>query len=66
MIENGILLNNNPYGYRVNVNHSRINELYRRYKAWKGLPCNMPLTDEQRKDFEKYIFEKLTPRQNKK
>lgn len=54
--ETAMFLNNNPYGFRLNVNYSRINELYRRYKAWKGLPLTMPLSDKQRHEFEKYIF----------
>ena len=44
----------NPYGYRYNVNHPKINELYRRYRAWKGIE-KRPLTDAERFDFEKYI-----------
>ena len=43
----------NPYGYRYNINHPRINQLYRRYKMWKGL-CR-PLTDAERHDFERYL-----------
>jgi len=54
--ETAMFLSNNPYGFRLNINHSRINELYRRYKVWKGLPSTMPLSDEQRHEFEKYIL----------
>ena len=49
----------NPYGYRLNINHKRINELYRRYKAWKGLATNMPITDNQRREFEGYVLRML-------
>lgn len=52
----GVLTGNNSYGYRLNVNHPQINALYRRYKKWKGLPECYPLTDEQRREFEDYIF----------
>ena len=45
----------NPYGYRYNVNHPKINELYRRYKKWKGIPSNFPMSNEQRLEFECYI-----------
>jgi hypothetical protein len=44
----------NPYGYRYNVNHPQINELYRRYLVWKGI-VKRPPTDEERYEFEKYI-----------
>ena len=45
----------NPYGYKYNINHPKVNELYRRYKVWKGYAVNYPLTDEQRKGFESYL-----------
>ena len=57
-----IFIYNSPYGYRLNVNHPRINELYRRYKEWKSFPQNMPLSDSERKEFESYILKKITPR----
>lgn len=46
----------NNYGYRLNVKHPKINELYLRYKKWKGLARHLPLTDKQRKEFECYVF----------
>ena len=51
-----IYLINNPYGFRLNINHPQINELYRRYKRWKGLTGHYPITDVQRREFEQYIF----------
>ena len=64
---NGIYLYNNPYGFRLNINHPLINDLYRRYKRWKGLTGHFPITDEQRREFENYIFQskKITPRKTK-
>lgn len=44
----------NPYGYRYNVNHPKINELYRRYLDWKGI-VKRPPTDAERREFERYI-----------
>lgn len=44
---------NNPYGYRYNINHPKVNELFRRYRAWKGI--HRPLTDAERHDFETYL-----------
>lgn len=55
MIETSIYAPNNPYGYKYNINHPKVNELYRRYKVWKGYAVSYPLTDEQRKDFESYL-----------
>lgn len=49
----------NRYGYKLNINHPKINELYRRYKEWKGYAYNFPLTDEQRHEFEAYVMPKL-------
>ena len=45
----------NPWGYRYNVNHPVINELYLRFKKWKGLPLSSPLSNEMRAEFEKYV-----------
>lgn len=43
----------NPYGYKYNINHPKIDELYRRYCSWKGF--DRPMTDAERLDFESYI-----------
>lgn len=51
-----IYIHNNPYGFRLNINHPQINELYRRYKRWKGLTGHFPITNAQRREFEQYIF----------
>lgn len=59
MKEESIYLNNNPYGYKLNVNHPKINALLRRYKKWKGIADNLPMSDEQRFEFESYILKKL-------
>lgn len=62
----GVLAPNNPYGYRVNISHPQIEPLYWRYKAWKGIPHNIPMSDAERFEFEEYILrlvEKEGPRQ---
>jgi len=64
---NDIYLYNNPYGFRLNINNPRINDLYRRYKIWKGLAANLPITDNQRREFENYVIamlKKITPPSN--
>lgn len=43
------------FGYKYNVNHPFINDLYRRYKKWKGISQSSPMSNEQRKDFETYL-----------
>ena len=45
----------NPYGYKLNVNHPRIRELYDRYKKWKGIDGRPP-TDQERFEFESMIM----------
>lgn len=47
----------NPYGYRYNINHPLINDLYRRYIYWKGL--ERPMTDAERFEFERYVYKHL-------
>lgn len=49
-----IYCSENPYGYRYNINHPKINELYKRYTKWKGL-IGRPLTDAERYEFERYL-----------
>lgn len=54
--------NNNPYGYKLNVNHPLIRKIYLRYKAKLGIVPRVPLSDSQRFEFEevtiKYLKEK--------
>lgn len=47
----------NKYGYQININHPQINDLYRRYLKWKGIPQWCPLSDKERFEFEAYIFD---------
>lgn len=56
----GIYNDNNPYGYRYNLNHPQIRELYERYKAWKDIKT-IP-SDEERREFEAYV-DKLIDKQ---
>lgn len=53
---NSIFLVNNPYGFRINVNHELIRPLYIRYKAWKGLTVKFPINNQERFEFEDYII----------
>ena len=43
----------NPYGFRYNVNHPYINNLYRRFKRWKDI--DRPCTEKERFEFEAYL-----------
>lgn len=56
----------NKYGYRLNLNHPAVDELYKRFKRWKGIHINDPLSDEERKEFEDYAMPYLIKRQIKK
>lgn len=60
-----VLATPNPYGYRYNVNHPYINELYRRYKKWKDIPQSDPMSNEQRKEFEAYVDSIFSERDGK-
>lgn len=44
------------YGYRVNINHPRINPYYRRYKEWRGIAFAAALSDQERVEFESYML----------
>lgn len=54
----------NPYGYQVNINSDRpimrsgesINDLYLRYKTKQGIPVWCPLSDAERREFERYVM----------
>lgn len=50
---------NNPYGYRLNVNHPQINELYKRYLVWKGLNYGFPISDAERFEFETLVISEI-------
>lgn len=63
MINETVFANRNVYGYRYNINHPKVRELYQRYCNWKRI--NRPMTDEERFDFEAYIFD-LIEKKNKK
>lgn len=46
----------NPYGYKLNINHALIKPHYERFKR----KCNTPiLSDEERFEFERIMFEWL-------
>ena len=44
------------YGYRLNLHHPVVSELYDRFKDWKGIPRRYPLSDKERFEFEEYVF----------
>ena len=52
-----MFVKNNPYGYKLNLNHPKIRELYYRYKEWKNISTNCPLSDAERFEFERYVIE---------
>lgn len=51
-VDRGIYCENNPCGFKYNVNHSLINHLYRQYKRNHGLPEHFPISDTERHRFE--------------
>lgn len=50
------LIENNPYGYRLDISDPEILELYYRFKRWKKIPYTCPLSDDERHEFEDYIL----------
>ena len=54
-LNTSIYLQGNPQGFRYNINHPKVNALYRRYKKWQGIPQSDPIDNEQRREFEKYL-----------
>ena len=56
---NAILTQNNRYGYRLNLNHPAVYQLYNRYREWLKIPAGFPLSDNERLDFEDRAIEKL-------
>lgn len=62
-----IYTKDNPYGYRYNVNHPYISDLYRRFKQAEGYRWDEPIPDAARLRFEAAIsgaIEKALSRAN--
>lgn len=57
-----IFARDNPYGYKINVNHPQIRPLYERYKEKVG---ERILSDRQRRHFELMIFELIERRKQR-
>ena len=57
-IDNTMFNFNNEHGYLLNVNHPKVHDLLVRYKKWKGLPLQYPLSDKERLEFEAYVLKK--------
>lgn len=53
---NSIFAPPNKYGYQINIQHPKIRPLYERYKKKIG---EIILSDQQRFEFEGYIFQML-------
>lgn len=51
-----IYLEGNPYGYKLNIAHSLIRKLYFRYKDSKGIGHSIPLSDQERREFETEVI----------
>lgn len=60
-----IYADDNDYGYRFNLNHPRIRELYERYKQHKGYASTYPLSDEERAEFEMYLQQSIEKQRRK-
>lgn len=56
---NNLYIENSKYGYKLNINHPLIRDLYTRYKRWRNIPYNTPLSDNERFEFEDYAEKHL-------
>lgn len=54
----GIYTVDNPWGYKININHPQIKPFYERFKKWKGIRVGAP-SDKQRFEFEAYMEKHL-------
>lgn len=54
-----VFAKDNPYGYKIDINHPKIRPLYERYKEKVGEHI---LSDRQRRHFELLIFELIERR----
>lgn len=54
-----IYTHNNPYGYRININHPKILPLYEKYCEKIGMPLHIHLSRPQRLDFERVILQMI-------
>ena len=53
----------NKYGYKININHPKINPLYEAFKKKKKA---IILSDEERFEFENIIFKMIERKKNDK
>lgn len=53
----GVFTKDNPYGYKLNINHPTIKPYYERYKRSKGIKL-IP-SDEQRLEFEEIMIPRI-------
>lgn len=51
-----VFIENNPYGYHVNINHPEVKPYYERFKKWKGIRIGAP-SDAERLEFEQYMIQ---------
>lgn len=55
-------MENNKYGYRVNIGNPYIYGLYVQYKKKHDIPLHFPPSDAQRLDFERLVIPHLEKR----
>lgn len=54
--QESIFVDDNPYGYLLNISHPRVAPLYWRYKKWKGIPRTAPMSGQERFEFEALVL----------
>lgn len=57
--DGSIYTTNNPYGYKININHPAIYPLFVAYHKKIGVPLHIHMTTEQRLKFEEAVMKLL-------
>ena len=57
--DGSIFTTNNPYGYKININHPAIYPLFVAYHKKIGVPLHIHMTSEQRLNFEAAVIKLL-------
>ena len=52
------------YGYKINISQKPYSELYERYKKYKKIPKHIPLSDDERLEFEKFVLNRKERKNN--
>lgn len=55
-VDKSVYAENNPYGFKINVNNPTISHMYRQFKINHGLPEHFPIPERYRRAFDDIIL----------